>query len=83
MIGEAQLLFQEEKTAMQKLILSLLTRSSKVDTSTSSETKTQPMMRLTHAVNQKNDAEDTDTRPTYRIGKHNPSDVHRIIDLSG
>lgn len=69
---------------MQKLILSLFMRSSKVDTSTSSETKTQPMKRLNHSTTQYNNhAEDADTRPTYRIGKHTPSDIHRAIDLSG
>jgi hypothetical protein len=27
--------------------------------------------------------EDADTRPTYRIGKHDPADIQKAIDLAG
>ena len=27
--------------------------------------------------------QDEDTRPTYRIGKHDPSDIQKAIDLAG
>jgi len=26
---------------------------------------------------------DDATRPTYRIGKHKPSDIHKALDLAG
>ena len=64
---------------MQKL-LALLTRSGKTEDQNAHWDKLQiPIIVNTQQTNHQHE----DTRPTYRIGKHDPADVDRAIDLAG
>jgi hypothetical protein len=64
---------------MQKL-LALLNRAGKTEEQDAHwDTLEMPIIVNTQQINHNHE----DTRPTYRIGKHTPTEVDRAIDLAG